>query len=72
MTEYAKETYNQSLNMILAAMTLLATLAWRDVVFRYIDKIVQKSDNSFYLILYACCMTLTAIIAGLIISRLKM
>ena len=55
VTKYAIETYNQSLNMILAAITFIATLAWKDIIFKYIEMVVEKSDNTFYLILYACC-----------------
>ena len=56
------DTYNESLNMILNGVTVIAAIAWRDVINIFIDKFVKKQDTVFYKVIYAIIMTFISLI----------
>lgn len=56
------ETYNESINMIISGITVIAAIAWRDVISYFIDQLVEKQNTIFYKVLYAMIMTFIGLI----------
>lgn len=59
------DTYNESIGMILGGLTILASIAWRDVIGYYLDKIIAKDSTSdiVWKVAYAAIMTFIAVLA---------